>query len=93
MNLSGPLPAPPTSRDISCSVIDQRLYKKRFPYGRWNNTNSNLKLFPMTICRDICGNIVRRKQTKNLFKNTAMRMSQKQAYSFLMRNGIGPYTR
>ena len=46
----------------------------------------------MTICRDICGNIVR-KQTKNLFKNTAMRMSQKQAYSFLMRNGIGPYTR
>ena len=92
MNLRGPLPAPPTSRDISCSVIDQRLYKKRFPYGRWNNTNSNLKLFPMTICRDICGNIVR-KQTKNLFKNTAMRMSQKQAYSFLMRNGIGPYTR
>ena len=88
MNLSGPLPAPPTSRDISCSVIDQRLYKKRFPYGRWNNTNSNLKLFPMTIC----GNIAR-KQTNNVFKNTAMRMSQKQMYSFLVRNGIGPYTR
>lgn len=92
MNLRGPLPAPPPSRDISCSVIDQQLYKKRFPYGRWNNTSSNLKLFPMTICYDICGNIVR-KQTKNLFQNTAMRMSQKQAYSFLMRNGIGPYTR
>ncbi len=92
MKLNGPLPAPPPPRDISCSVIDQRLYKQRFPYGRWNNTNSNLKLFPMTICHDICGNIIR-KQTKNLFQNTAMRMSQKQAYSFLMRNGIGPYTR
>ena len=92
MNLSGPLPAPPTSRDISCSVIDKRLYKNRFPYGRWNNTNSNLKLFPMTICYDVRGNVVR-KQTKNVFKNTAMRMSQKQVYSYLIRNGIGPYTR
>ena len=92
MNLSGPLPALSAARDISCSRIDQRLYKKKFPYGRWNNTNSNLKLFPMTIHRGTRGNVVR-KQTKNLFQNTAMRMSQKQAYSFLMRNGIGPYTR
>jgi hypothetical protein len=92
MNISGPLPAPPTSRDISCNIVYQQLYKKQFPYGRWNNTNSNLKLFPMTIFHDVCGNIVR-KQTKNIFQNTAMRMSQKQVYSYLMRNGIGPYTR
>jgi len=92
MNISGPLPAPPTSRDISCNIVYKQLYKKQFPYGRWNNTNSNLKLFPMTVCHDVCGNIVR-KQTKNIFQNTAMRMSQKQVYSYLIRNGIGPYTR
>ena len=89
---NGPLPPPPVSLDISCSVTDQRLYKQRFPYGRWNNTNTNMKLFPMTICHGINGQIIK-KQTKNVFKNTARRMSQKQVYSYLIRNGIGPYTR
>jgi hypothetical protein len=89
---NGPLPPPPVSLDISCNVTDKRLYKKKFPYGRWNNTNTNLKLFPMTICHGTNGRIIK-KQTKNLFKNTAMRMSQKQVYSYLIRNGIGPYTR
>lgn len=67
-------------------------YQKKSPYGRWNNTNTNHKLFPMTICHGPGGKIVR-KQTKNLYINTAARMSQKQTYSFLIRNGIGPYTR
>ena len=75
--------------DISCNYS---IYQQRFPYGRWNNTNTNLKLFPMTICHDVTGKIVR-KQTKNLYINTAWRMSQKQVYAFIIRNGIGPYTR
>ena len=89
---TGPLPPPPASLDISCNATDQQLYKRRFPYGRWNNTNTNLKLFPMTICRGVDGQMIR-KQTKTLFKNTAMRRSQKQTYAYLIRNGIGPYTR
>ena len=83
------IPHPP---DISCSAHSWSLYEKIFPYGRWNNTNSNYKLFPITECKDVTGKIIRT-QTKNLFKNTARRMSQKQVYSFLVRNGIGPYTR
>ena len=67
-------------------------YQKKSPYGRWNNTNTNHKLFPMTICNGPGGKIIR-KQTKNLYINTAARMSKKQTYSFLIRNGIGPYTR
>ncbi len=77
--------------DISCNW---QIYQRRFPYGRWNNTNTNLKLYKKTICRDPSGNkppIV--KQTRNLFVNTAARMSQKQMFAYLVRNGIGPYTR
>lgn len=76
--------------DISCNYA---IYQQRFPYGRWNNTNTNHKLFPMTICYDPTTNKTIRKQTKNLFQNTAWRMSQNQVFSFLIRNGIGPYTR
>ena len=79
------IPFPPP--DISCNQQSWALYSKKAPYGRWNNTNSNYKLFPLTLCRDICGNTVRH-QTRNLFKNTAMRWSQRQVYSYLMRNRI-----
>ena len=75
--------------DISCNW---QIYQRRFPYGRWNNTNSNLKLYKKTICKDVRGNRIV-KQTGNLFLNTANRMSQKQVYAYLIRNGIGPYTR
>ena len=92
MSETGPLPRSPTSLDISCNASSQRYYKAIYPYGRWNNTNTNHKLFPMTICHGRHGRIIRT-QTKNLFQNTAMRMSQKQVYSYLIRNGIGPYTR
>ena len=66
---------------------DTTSYQKIFPYGRWNNTNSNYKLFPITYCRDSNGTIIQN-QTRNLFKNTAMRWSQRQVYSYLMRNRI-----
>ena len=85
-------PAPPPPPCIVDNILTDKNYKQRFPYGRWNNTNTNLKLFPMTICHGTNGRIIK-KQTKNVFKNTAMRMSQKQVYSYLIRNGIGPYTR
>jgi len=71
--------------DISCNW---QIYQRRFPYGRWNNTNSNLKLYKKTICHDVRGNRIV-KQTGNLFLNTAHRMSQKQVYAYLIRNGIG----
>ena len=85
---------PPSAgiNDISCNAANYTNYQQKFPYGRWNNTNTNYKLFPMTICHGPGGKIIR-KQTKNIFINTASRMSQKQVYSFLIRNGIGPYTR
>ena len=41
-------------------------YQKKSPYGRWNNTNTNHKLFPMTICHGPGGKIIRT-QTKNLY--------------------------
>jgi len=87
-----PPPPPPPPPCIVDNILTDKNYKQRFPYGRWNNTNTNLKLFPMTICHGTNGRIIK-KQTKNVFKNTAMRMSQKQVYSYLIRNGIGPYTR
>ena len=77
------------STDISCNY---QIYQQIFPYGRWNNTNSNLKLFPMTICHGPTGKVIR-KQTKNIFKNASPNISQKQQLSFLIRNGIGPYSR
>jgi len=85
------LPSADTN-DISCNNANNAHYQQKFPYGRWNNTNTNHKLFPMTICHGPGGKIIR-KQTKNLYINTAARMSKKQTYSFLIRNGIGPYTR
>ena len=87
------LPSPPPPPPPVCmvnGVWDK--YQKKSPYGRWNNTNTNHKLFPMTICQGPGGKIIR-KQTKNLYINTAARMSKKQTYAFLIRNGIGPYTR
>ena len=77
------------SSDNSC---DFKHYKKIFPYGRWNNSTTNYKLYRRTLCISPSGNIIV-KQTKNLFKNTALQMSQKQLYSFLIRNGLGPNTR
>ena len=68
------------------------IYQKRFPYGRWNNTGSNQKLFKMTFCTGPSGKVITNR-TRNLFKNTANRQSSKQIYSYLIKNGIGPNTR
>jgi len=81
------------STDISCNATTRQNYLRRFPWGRWNNTNTNLKLFPKTICKDPSGNKLVVTQTRNLFSNTAARMSQKQIYAYLVRNGVGPWTR
>lgn len=80
------------STDISCNENARQHYQRRFPWGRWNNTNTNLKLFPKTICEDQNGKKIV-KQTRNLFSNTSVNMSQKQIFAYLVRNGIGPRTR
>ena len=81
---------------VPCSVgsliIPDANYKKRFPYGRWNNTSSNQKLFKMTFCTGPSGKVITNR-TRNLFKNTANRQSSKQVFSYLIKNGIGPNTR
>jgi len=67
--------------------------------GRWNNTNTNTKMYPIIYeCKtdpfcdgcDLVNPAPNRVRTTvrsgNLFSNTAARMSQRKMYSFLVRN-------
>ena len=69
-----------TNQDISCNS---------FPYGRWNNTSTNLKLYrPMyNACYYTNPNFVKPHLTNNnLFSNTSYQMSKKELYSYLSKN-------
>lgn len=69
-----------TNQDVSCNP---------FPYGRWNNTSTNLKLFrPMyNACYYTNPNFVKPRLTSNnLFSNTSYQMSKKELYSYLSKN-------
>jgi hypothetical protein len=64
---------------------------QRFKYGRWNNTSTNLKLFPSLktskVCIDTSGNYVTEQLgNKNIYTNTSNRMSKNKLYSYLSNN-------
>ena len=75
-----------TTGDIETCTNPPGLMQRRFPFGRWNNTSTNFKLFPViTQCTDISGNVTR-KQATNLFRNTTYQMSKKELYRYLTTN-------
>lgn len=69
------------------TLCNTKNWQRKFPYGRWNNTNTNLKLFPMTICNGANGQVIK-KQTKNLYRNTSWQIPQSKMFSFLVRNQV-----
>ena len=61
----------------------------RFPYGKWNNTSTNLKLYaplhkacyytdPLFVKPQMVNN--------NIFTNTSYQMSKKELYKYLAKN-------
>ena len=56
-------------------------FQREFPYGRWNNRSTNLKLFPII---SVCGNNI--KKSGNIYRNTAKQMPQRELYAYLSKN-------
>lgn len=55
--------------------------------GRWNWGLSNTKLFPINSREyDTNGNVIKTKQTGNVYKNTSYTMSKKELYTYLSTN-------
>lgn len=55
--------------------------------GRWNWGLSNTKLFPINSREyDTSGNVIKTKQTGNVYKNTSYSMSKKELYTYLSTN-------
>ena len=55
--------------------------------GRWNWGLSNTKLFPINSREyDTNGNVIKIKQTGNVYKNTSYAMSKKELYTYLSTN-------
>ena len=59
---------------------------QRVQGGRWNQTLTNTKLFPViSICRDESGAVLYTKQSETIYNNS-YKMSQKELISYLSRN-------
>ena len=68
----------------------------RFPYGKWNNTSTNLKLYAPLIkaCYNINPLFSRPKMVNNnLFTNTTYQMSKNELYKYLSNNSGKRFSR
>ena len=61
-------------------------FSPRFPYGKWNNTSTNLKLYAPLVNACYYNNplfIKPQMVNNNLFTNTSYQMSKKELYKYL----------
>jgi len=84
--------SPSTSITIPCSTI---CCPQKFEYGRWNNTSTNLKLFPSILKNQkYYGNnssnqpifINPPRVNNNIFTNTSYQMKKGELYKYLSTN-------
>jgi len=84
--------SPSTSITIPCSTI---CCPQKFKYGRWNNTSTNLKLFPSILKnKKYYGNnssnqpifINPPRVNNNIFINTSYQMKKNELYKYLSTN-------